>query len=67
MAGATTKLCWTWVAGLYVSSPAWLASRTQVPAPMKLTVPPEMEQMLLALASTVMTAVRPELAWAVGV
>jgi hypothetical protein len=34
---------------------------------MKLTVPPEMEQMLLALASTVMTAVRPELADAVGV
>jgi hypothetical protein len=30
-------------------------------------MPPEMEQMLLALASTVMTAARPELAWAVGV
>jgi hypothetical protein len=67
MAGATTKLCWTWVAALHSELPAWLASRTQVPAPMKLTVPPEMEQTELALASTVMAAARPEVAWAVGV
>jgi hypothetical protein len=30
-------------------------------------MPPEMEQMLEAVASTVMAAARPEVAWAVGV
>ena len=36
--------CCTWGAALWVTFPAWLASITHVPVPVKLTVVPEMEQ-----------------------
>ena len=35
--------CWAWGAGEYLSLPAWLASMTQSPGLMKVTVAPETE------------------------
>ena len=63
----TEKACCTWGAALKVVLPAWLASRVQVPGPVKLTTPPLMEQTLPLEASTVMVTARPEVAVAVGV
>ena len=40
----TVTVCWTWVtAAWYRVSPAWLASRMQVPGLLKVTVDPEIE------------------------
>jgi hypothetical protein len=36
--------CRAWGAGWYVASPAWLASMTQLPGWLKVTVEPEIEQ-----------------------
>ena len=44
-AEATVKVCWTWGAALKLELPAWLASIVQLPAAVKLTTPPEMEQL----------------------
>ena len=41
---STLTVCWTWGAAVYPALPAWLASMTQVPAPVKLTTTPAMEQ-----------------------
>ena len=45
--------------------PAWSASMTQVPAPMKETVAPLIVQTVLAVASIVNVTVRPDVAVAV--
>jgi len=50
-----------------VASPAWLASRVHVPAPVKLTTPPVIEHTEALAVSTVMATTRPEVAVAVGV
>ena len=63
----TLKDCWTWVAALKSTLPAWLASRVQVPAAWKETTPALIEQTPDDAASTVITGVRPEVAVAVGV
>ena len=47
--------------------PAWFASMTQVPTPLKETVEPLIEQTALAEASIVRATGRPEVAVAVGV
>src|SRR5512146_74166 len=60
--GATLKLCCTCGAGWYVPSPAWLASMTQVPAPMNETVDPAIEHTDVAAASIVNVTVRLEVA-----
>ena len=65
-AAPTAKLCWTWGAAVQLVSPAWLASMTQVPTPMKETTPLVSVQPVL-VASSVIAGVRPELAVAVGV
>ena len=61
------KVCWTWVAALKFELPAWLASIAQLPAAVKLTTPPEMEQLALVVESMVKVTGSPELAVAVGV
>src|SRR2546423_15485583 len=58
---ATAKVCWAWGAAFQLALPAWLASMTQVPTVVKLTVEPEMEQNEVALASMVKATARPEL------
>ncbi len=63
----TVMFCWTWVAAFQVPLPAWLASRVQVPAAVKLTSPPLMEQTDELAASTVMVTGRAEVAVAFGV
>ena len=62
----TAKLCCTCGAALQFGLPDWWASITHVPAPMKLTTVPAIEQTPLALASIVNATVRPEVAVAVG-
>ena len=47
--------------------PAWLASRVQVPVPVKLTTPAEMVQIPELDESTVIVTANPEVAVAVGV
>ena len=56
----TVNDCCTCGAALKFALPAWLASITQVPAPMKLTVAPETEHTEVALESMVKTTDRPE-------
>src|SRR5512138_934274 len=62
----TTMDCCACAAALKLAFPAWLASITQVPAPVKVTVPDEIEQPVL-VASRVIAAVSPEVAVAAGV
>ena len=60
--------CSTWGAAFQLVLPAWLASTTQVPAPVKLTTPAEIEHAPEVLEpSIVKLTVRPEVAVAVGV
>lgn len=66
-AALTEKLCWTRGAAEKLESPAWSALTEQVPAPVKLTTPPEMAQMAELLLSIVKATARPEVAVAVGV
>ena len=66
-AEATVKVCWTWGAALKLELPAWLASIVQLPAAVKLTTPPEMEQLAEVVESMVKVTGSPELAVAVGV
>ena len=47
--------------------PAWLKSITQLPAALKVTSPPEIEQLALVVESIVIATVSPEDAVAVGV
>ena len=54
-------------AGAQVVSPAWSASITQVPTPVKETSAPLIEQTEVAEASMVNVTGRPEVAVAVGV
>ena len=53
-------------AGAQVVSPAWSASMTQVPAPVNVTIPPEIVQTEVAETSIVNVTGRPEVAVAVG-
>ena len=39
----TFTVCWAWAAAWYLVLPAWLASMTQVPGFLKVTVEPEIE------------------------
>ena len=64
---ATVKDCWTWVAAFQLALPAWLKSKTHEPPARKDTTPPEMEQTVDAVASTVIATVSPEVAEADGV
>ncbi len=50
-----------------MASPAWLASRVQVPKAVKLTTPKVMVQIEEEAAATVMTGTRPDEAVATGV
>src|SRR3954447_1139438 len=59
--------CCTCGAALKLALPAWLASMTQVPAPMNDTVEPEIEHTDVAVASIVNVTGRPEVAVAVTV
>ena len=63
----TVKACCFWGAAFQLAFPAWLASRVQVPVPVKLTAPAEIEQTLELDESTVIVTANPEVAVAVGV
>ena len=41
----TAKVCWTWAAAFQLALPAWLASSVQLPAAVKVTTPPAIEQL----------------------
>jgi hypothetical protein len=56
----TAKDCCACGAALKFALPAWLASMTQVPAPVKLTVAPLIEHTELALASIVKLTASPD-------
>ncbi len=60
--GPTANDCWICGAGLKFALPAWLALTTQVPADRNVTLLPAMAQTLLALASMLKAAARPEVA-----
>ena len=66
-AGKTEKLCCTCVAAAKFELPAWSALIRQVPAPVKLTTPPAIEQVAELEGSTENTTDRPDVAVAVGV
>ena len=61
----TANDCCTWGAGLKLPLPAWFASITHVPAPVKVTVEPDMEHTAAAAESIVKLTGRPEDAVAV--
>ena len=63
----TGTICCTCTAGRKLVLPAWLASITQLPAALKVTTPPAIEQIVLEEESMVIVTARPELAVAVGV
>ena len=57
---ATANDCWTWSAALKLALPAWLASTTHVPTPVKETVDSLIEQTELAVESMVKVTGLPD-------
>ena len=66
-AETTVKLWVTCVAAFQLVLPVWLALIVQVPAPMKETTPPLIEQTELDELAIVSATARPEVAFALGV
>jgi len=56
----TVIVCWAWGAGWYCALPAWLASMTQLPCWLKVTVEPESEHTEVLEESMVKVTGLPE-------